>query len=247
MHESRNFVLVLLLVASVIWSIVAWVLLSDAAPLIWMQRIAAPAAALAIGGMLTYALLYEDKLPDHLAQIVGEFYYEADGLSFMPVIRVNDGQADLCVYYQNRYECPVEAIVHLRPPVDSFIVREGMRDIHFAFRCNGGDFGVIHQPIAVPRHLQGEAVTLQLAAASYYPRSHGACWRRKPGLPCGTMQVDWSGSALKSGVHEGSNEMALVRPAQLHLSMPLGVREAFETPAAWKQQQLVRGEMAAAV
>jgi hypothetical protein len=246
MHETRNFVLVLTLVAAVIWATVAWlVFIPEAGTLVWGQRTIAPLLAIGTGAFLFYALRYEDKLPDNLREVVGEIYYEADGLSFMPIVRVRDGMAELCVYYQNRYEGPVEAIVHLRPPEDSFIVREGMRDIHFSFRCNGGDFGVIHQPIAVPRHLQGEVITLELAAVSYYPRSHGSCWRRKPGLPCGTMPVDWSGSALKSGVHEGSNEMALTNPAKLHLALPMGVIAAFESNIAWRQEQLAAGEVAA--
>ena len=37
----------------------------------------------------------------------------------------------------------------------------GMRDVHFAFTAQGGDFGVIHQPIAVPPHLQGEVIDVQ--------------------------------------------------------------------------------------
>lgn len=239
MHETRNFALVLTLIAAVVWSVVAWVYLDpETATLLWPQRIVPPLIVLGVGAFLFYALKLEDKLPDHLRSAVGEFYYEADGLSFMPIVRVSDGHAELCVYYQNRFEEPVEAIVHLRPPEESFIVREGMRDMHMSFRCNGGDFGVIHQPIAVPRHLQGEVVTLQLAAASYYPRSHGARLRRKPGLPCGTMPVDWSGSALKSGVHEGSNEMELVNPVQLHLAMPIGVRETLKPETPWRQQQL---------
>ncbi len=243
MHETRNFVLVLVLIATVIWTIVSWILLSpdSGGGLIWVQRFVAPLFAAGSGAFLFYALRYEDKLPDYLREVVGDIYYEAEGLSFMPIVRVHDGCAELCVYYQNRFEGPAEAIVHLRPPDESFIVREGMRDIHFSFRCNGGDFGAIHQPIAVPHHLQGEVVTLELAAASYYPRSHGACLRRRPGLACGTMPVDWSGSALKSGVHEGSNEMELTSPAQLHLAMPVGVSDALHDHVPWRQEQLEAG------
>ena len=83
--------------------------------------------------------------------------------------------------------------MHLRPPEDCFVIHPGMRDVHFAFKAGGGDFGVLHQPISVPRHLQGEVIEVQLAAASYYPRSHGARWRRGGGMPCGTLSVDWGG------------------------------------------------------
>lgn len=243
MHETRNFVLVVSLIAAIIWVLVAWVFLNpETGRLLTVQRILALALTAGLGLWLWYALKIEDRLPDHLRSVVGEFYYEADGLSFMPIVRVNGRQAELRIYYQNRFENPVEAIVHFRPPDDSFVVREGLRDIHFAFRANGGDFGMIHQPIGVPRHLQGEVISLQLAAATYYPRSHGARWRKKPGLPCGTMPVDWSGSALKSGVHEGSNEMQLTNPVELHLTMPQDVQEYVEhTTVTWKQEQIIAG------
>jgi hypothetical protein len=205
-HETRNFVMVLLLVAALAWGFVAWFVLGSDAPMIVFQRCAALLLAVSLAIWLFYALKFEDKLPDNLREVVGELYYEADGLSFMPIVRVNQGQAELCVYYQNRYENFVEAIVHLRPPEVSFIIRPGMRDVHFAFKAEGGDFGVIHQPIAVPEHLQGEVINVQLAAASFYPRAHGARWRKRTGMPCGTLPVDWGGAALKTGVHESSGE-----------------------------------------
>jgi hypothetical protein len=244
MHEIRNFTLVVSLMAVFVWAIVAWFFLNpESATLLTLQRYLTLGMIIVIGLWLFYGLALEDRLPDHLRQTVGEFYYEADGLSFLPVVRVNDGQAELRLYYQNRYENLVEAIIHLRPPEDSFVVREGLRDIHFAFRAGGGDFGVVHQPIAVPRHLQGEVIELQLAAASYYPRSHGAVWRKNPGMPCGTMVVDWSGGAFKSGVHEGSNEMELTNAANLHLTMPLDVDDHItESRSSWNQQVLIPGQ-----
>ncbi len=243
MHETRNFVLVMSLLATFVWAVVAWVILDpDQARLLNVQRFGTLALIVVLTAWLWYALKMEDRLPDHLRETVGHVYYEADGLSFMPIIRVNGMQAELRIYYQNRFENTVEAIVHFRPLQESFVVREGMGDIHFAFRANGGDFGVVSQPIGVPQHLQGEVIELQLAAASYYPRSHGACWRKSAGLPCGTMPVDWSGSALKSGVHEGSNEMELINPVRLHLTMPLDVEESVNVGhGTWKQEQLVAG------
>ena len=46
---------------------------------------------------------------------------------------MRDGQAGLCLYYQNRFENLAEVIVHLRPMEDSLIIRPGARDVHFAF------------------------------------------------------------------------------------------------------------------
>jgi hypothetical protein len=238
MHETRNFVLVVTLIAAVIWTVCAWLLFPETAPFLTAQKYGGPVVILALSAWLFYALVLEDKLPDHLKEKVGPMYFEADGLSFKPTIRVNGDQAELCIYYQNRYENPVEAIVHLRPRGACFVVREGMTDINFAFRAGGGDFGVIHQPIAVPRELQGESASMYLAAATYYPRSHGACWRRKPGLPCGEIPADWSGSAFKSGVHEGSSEMELANPATINLAMPTGVIDELPQESLWRQERI---------
>jgi hypothetical protein len=246
MHETRNFLLVIVLAASTLWAALAWFVLGDDTPALLTQRIVAPVIALLSGFWLVYALGFEDKLPDHLAHVVGPVYYEADGLSFMPMVRVSGGHPELCVYYQNRFENPVQAIVHLRPPDDSFIIRPGAHDVHFAFKADGGDFGAIHQPIAVPPHLQGEVIDVKLAGATFYPRSHGACLRRRAGaLACGTLLVDWAGAAFKTGVHEVSSEIKLVNPATLHLSMPNSLRAQSQASLdTWKQEQLVAGGVA---
>jgi len=244
MHETRNFLLTLLVAAAAVWTVVAWLFLDPGATLLATQRVVAPIVLVLAGVWLIYGLYIEEKLPDHLKQVVGPMYYEADGLSFMPMVRARGDRAELCVYYQNRYENPVQAIIHLRPPEDSFIIQPGMRDVHFAFKAAGGDFGMIHQPIAVPSHLQGEVIDVQLAAASFYPRGHGTCMRRHAGMPCGTMLVDWAGAAFKTGVHEVSGEMELRNPVTLHLSMPPNVAtEVVEKQGLWKQQCIQAGAL----
>lgn len=238
MHEKRNFVLVIVLIAAVLWALAAWVLFKQTAVLLWPQRITS-LAVLAGGGLwLLHALVFEDKLPNRMEGVLGHIYYDVDGVSFMPIVRAVGEQAELSLYYQNRFENPVEVVVHLRPPEDSFIIRPGMRDVHFAFKADGGDFGVIHQPIAVPQHLQGEVVDVELAAASFYPRSHGSRLIRDSGLPCGSLLVDWGGAALKSGVHEGSGQIELQSPVILHLSMPAGVTSEVTGRETWKQERL---------
>ncbi|MCP3904450.1 MAG: hypothetical protein GY715_12555 [Planctomycetes bacterium] len=242
MHEKRNFVIVLLLVVALAWAILAWFVLNpETTVLLWLQRVVAFAALVALAGWLFYALKVEDKLPDHLCETVGEMYYDVGGLSFMATVRNREGRAYLCVFYQNQYENPVQAVVHLRPPDDSFIIRPGMRDVHIAFQAGGGDFGVINQPIAVPEHLQGEVIEVMLGAASFYPRSQGARLRRHAGMRCGAMLVDWGGSAFKSGVHEVSGEIELQQPARLHLSMPKDVEPFATGNETWRQELIVAG------
>ena len=240
MRERRNFIMSLLLAGSVVWAVIAWFLLGHESPLLSVQRAMSLLLILSLSIWLVYALKFEDRLPDLLRGAVGPMYYEADGLSFLPIIRVRKGQAELCVYYQNRHENPVEAIVHLRPPPpdQSFVIQPGMRDVHFAFKAGGGDFGVIHQPIAVPRHVQGEVIEVKMAAASWYPRSHGARWRRKPGMPCGSVLVDWGGNPLKIGVHEVGGETPLHNPVMLHLALPSDVNTFVNHRDIWRQERL---------
>jgi hypothetical protein len=241
LHEKRNFTIVLLLVASLIWSVVAWFVFPEGTPALLAQKLFATGVLLAMAVWLFYALKIEDKLPDHLRETIGEMYYDVDGLSFMATVRKREGRAHLCVYYQNQYENPAQAIIHLRPPEDSFIIRPGMRDVHIAFKAGGGDFGVINQPIAVPEHLQGEVIEVMLGAASFYPRSHGARLRRHAGMPCGSMLVDWGGSAFKSGIHEVSGEIELHAPARLHLSMPKEVEPFATGDETWRQELIESG------
>ena len=147
MHETRNFILVIALVLFGVWAVIALIFGEGMAFVVW-QRIAALVLFAGCGAWLVYALKFEDKLPNHLKETLGGIYYEVDGLSFMPIIRCNGKQAEISVYYQNRFENPAETVVHLRPPEDCFVIRPGMRDVHFTFKAAGGDFGVIHQPIS---------------------------------------------------------------------------------------------------
>jgi hypothetical protein len=239
-HETRNFLLVIALLAAVLWAVLAWFVFTPTVALRGAQRILSIILILPFAAWLIYALKFEDKLPNKLKDVSG-VYYEADGLSFMPTVRTRGQQAELSVYYQNRFENPVQAIIHLRPPEDSFVIRPGISDVHIAFKCGGGDFGVIHQPIAVPEHLQGEVIDVQLAAGSYYPRSQGARWRKEAGVPCGSLLVDWAGAAFKTGVHEVSGEVELMGPVTVHLSMPIDVVAEPTGRETWKQEQLAAG------
>jgi hypothetical protein len=245
MREKRNFVLVLMVIVSVVWAVLVWfVLKPESVPLLWVQRWFSVLLGLSAAVWLAYGLLLADRLPNYLSRVVGEVYYEADGLSFLPTIRVVQEQAELCVYYQNRHENPVNAIVHLRPIDDSFEIKPGWRDVHFAFRADGGDFGLIHQPITVPEHLRGEVLEFHLGAATYYHRGHGARHRKQAGLPCGTLLVDWAGAAFRTGVHEVSGEIELIRPTIVHLALPRIPLPQIDPRRTWRQEQIHAGSAA---
>ena len=91
MHETRNFIMVLLLVAGLVWGVVAWVVLGDDAALLWVHLIGSVMLVGSMAGWLFYALKLADKLPDHMSEHVGEMYYVADGVAFMPTVRARKG------------------------------------------------------------------------------------------------------------------------------------------------------------
>ena len=148
MHEKRNFVLTLLLSAAVLWTLFNWLIAPEffrelSIPM-WL-KVASLLMAAALGGALFIAYRYEDPLEDDLARITGGRYYEHDGLCFMPLIRVvpgggasGEGQAEISLYYQNRYSNGCEAVIHLRPPIKTFATHRGARDVHFAFKARPG-------------------------------------------------------------------------------------------------------------
>lgn len=245
MHETRNFVIIVLLILASLWALAAWLLMADpfgaASAGVWAQRVLATLAALMLGGVTWYALRLDDKLADHLGATVGPVYFEAGGLSFMPALRVReDGQAELHLYYQNRFENYCQAIVHLRPPREAFVTRPGGQDLHFAFKADGGEFGVLRQPIGVPARRRGEVVEVLLAAAARFPRAHGDALRRREGVPCGTLVVDWD-QAFRPGVHEAPDAVELIDPCTLHLSLPAEAHEAVAGPGVWKHEVLEPG------
>lgn len=221
MHEKRNFILVLLGAASLLWAIWAWTM--SGGDSIGFSKIVSLVITLAIAACLVYAFNMEDQLPNQLQEIVGSHYFEADGVCLFPLVRTSETGPELSIYFQNRFENPASVIVHLRPAQRSFTVVEGASDVHIAFRVGGGDVGVLHQPITVPNSLRGEIVNVQMVGVSHYPRSHGTRWRRHEGRPCGTMDVDWVGNAMKIGAHEVDGTVELTDPVMLHLAMPKDV------------------------
>ena len=221
MHEKRNFILVLVGTACLLWAIWAWTMSSEEA--IGFSKIISLLMTVAVAGFLIYAFNMEDHLPDRLQELVGSQYFEADGVCLFPLVRISPNGPELSIYFQNRFENPASVIVHLRPAQHSFTVVGNSTDVHIAFRVGGGDVGVLHQPITVPDSLRGEIVNVQMVGVSHYPRSHGTRWRRHEGRPCGTMDVDWVGNAMKIGAHEVDGTVELRDPVMLHLAMPKNI------------------------
>ncbi len=241
MHETRNLILIILLIVAVIWAFLGWFVFDQSSSGAWMHRYVPLLAAAVLGGFVWYALYVEDRMPDDLGEVVGSNYHEVDGVAFhLSVRQAEKGQAQLTLHYMNRFANYAQVIIHVRPPRDSFVVRKGMRDLRFIFKVNGGEFGAIHQPIGVPRHLQGTTVPVQLAAVARFPRAHGQRLRSREGGRVGMFAVDWA-QEFTPGVVEASGATELAFAATVHLSMPMGANEVIKGPDAWKQEVLKQG------
>ncbi len=237
MHERRNFWLTVALAACLAWGLFAWVVVgafpnvTHVPPSTMFHKLASVALALIFGVVLIYAYLIEDKLPDDLSRVTMGRYFEQDGLCFMPMVRVTEKKqsrvCEISLYYQNRYSKPCEVVCHIRPPEGSFWSHKGAMDVHFAFRCDAGAFGVVHQPVAVPPEHQGESIEVQIAAAVRWPMGHGEQLRSHRGERCGTFDVDWA-LAYRQSRHELCGELELRNPARVQLSLPDSVETDIE-------------------
>lgn len=231
MREKRNAVLIVLLFVFGIWAFWAWFYVGTDPVHKSISAVFFVLNAIA----LIWALKFEDKLPDRLAGLTGGIYYEQNGLCLMPVMRKQEDRAYLCVYFENRYENPCDAIVHLRPPPNSIQHRPDAYDIHFAFSCPGGAVGVLHQPVAVHPRLQGQVIDVKFASAVNYPHAKGDKLRSKNGLRCGTFEVDW-GESFRTGSHELSGEIELIDPVTIHLALPREVSNRIRAGQEWRQE-----------
>lgn len=242
MRETRNIVLIVMVFG--FFGYAFWAVLMNRAddPLhLWSHRGASIVGFLLTCIGLIWALRFEDKMPDSLADYTGGVYYEQNGLCFMPVMRRSGEQAFLHVYFENRFENDCNAIVHLRPPADSILHHPDAADIHFAFTCPGGGVGVLEQPIAVHPQLQGQVVEVKMAAAVNYPHSHGDQLRSHKGMPCGTLNVDW-GETFRASRHELGGEVELVNPVTIHLPIPQNVSNVIRRGQQWTQKIFSRYE-----
>jgi hypothetical protein len=240
-HERRNLVVTVLLGVAAFWALFAWLIAPDywpgVPPSIGFHRAASLASVILLGLGLWYGYSVEDRLDDKLATVTAGRYFEREGMCFaiLPRVRQARGaagggagtQAEISLYYQNRYSGPCEAVIHLRPPEGAFFSHKGARDVHFAFRCEPGAFGVVHQPVGVPERPPGEIVKVQVAAAVRWPRGKGEELRRRCGEPVGTFDVDWA-LAYRQSEHELGGEIELKDPASVPVALPEGVQTRIE-------------------
>lgn len=238
-RERNKAVLITLSCLAMVWALVAWVIAPDFMRNIWptvrFHQLASLGVLLLFGAALLYVLKFRDEEQDELSKVTVGHYFERDGVCFWPLVRVQKSRsghprAEISLYYQARFSGLAEVVFHMRPEDGAFFSHRGGSEIHFAFHCDGGGYGVVHQPIAVPQEFQGRTIGVHLAAAVRYPRARGTQVRSKCGTPVGTFDVDWA-LAYRQSRHELCGEIDLVEPATMHVTLPEGV-----------QSDILRGE-----
>lgn len=232
MHERRDTLISVAVGVGLLWIVAAWI----AAPAVGFtlpggadfHRYGSVALTLASFAAWVYYLKIRDRLEDRLFRMTGGHAFERDGLCFWPLIRVRSrgdgrpGQAEMALYYQNRYAGPCEAVIHLRPEHGAFSSHRGGQEVHMTFRAGAGAYGVIHQPIGIRPEHQGEPVRVQIAAVVRWPLARGSQLRSRTGRPVGTFHVDWA-LAHRRSRHELCNEIELHEPAEITLNLPESV------------------------
>lgn len=169
-----------------------------------------------IGGsifcVLMMALSYfrRDKAPDVLGQ-AGLPYFERDGLCFVVMGKVEQGRAQICVAFQNRYDSPCSADVLLRPAREEG--EANMRRLRFRISCPASGVGQAVEDWPIPQELQGRLVNFYLGADVEYRQGRSRMVRFKNGEPVGSVtSVEHSYEAMVFSTHSG-----------LHLEAPTGV------------------------
>lgn len=218
------------------WAFFAWLVAPDLLPNIYpsvgFHQIASLVLVVSSLAAFIYVTKIRDRLGDDLKRAVGDDYFEKDGLCFKPMVRVAqapDGQlqAEISIYYENRYSHPCDAVVHLRPDDGAFFSHRGARDLHLAFKCHPGAFGVVHQPVGVKQEIQGQPVKVKVSAAVRWPMGRGDQLRSHTGKACGSFDVDWE-QAYRVTAHELQGEIELTQPAEITLTMPNDIQSEIE-------------------
>ncbi len=218
------------------WGFFSWLVAPDLVPNLLPSIGFHQVASLVLAGASLLAFVYvtkfRDRLGDDLKRAVGEDYFEKDGLCFKPMVRVAQGadgqlQAEISIYYENRYAHPCDAVVHLRPADGEFFSHRGARDLHVSFKCHPGAFGVIHQPVGVKEEIQGQPVRVKVSAAVRWPMGQGDQLRSHKGRACGSFDVDWE-QAYRVSAHELRGKMELTDPAEISLTMPSDIQSEIE-------------------
>ena len=175
-------------------TVAAWAAPADATPLLWVVRVAAPLAALALGAAAIYMAPPPGAVPDLLAR-VSPVSFERGGLVFAPKFVLDGGSCYFCVYFQNRFRGHAAARVDVRAPRGWFDLRQpALADVSVSIECPGGAFGVAWMHYAVPKAEQGRRAVYRVCASTDYPQGRG-----EQLSPCRGRRVPSAGPRGRAG------------------------------------------------
>jgi len=161
--------------------------------------------------------LYPDLLRQHAKQ-----YFEQGGLCFAIAPWVLDGHFAWHILFQNRYERPCESVIHFRPTKFLPFGSPGPAEVRATVHCEGGAFGRMFVPAALPTELQGKTQRFELAARTNYLQGKGRMVRFRDGMAVGKSQLnilDTTVSVLSIlALHPHFR-----RPATIKVLLPTGV------------------------
>ena len=177
-NEIKN-ILQVALVAVLIVAAFAWANVNSSLSIsatAWAYRILSLLAAAVLAAVLIRDRFRKEDLPDHLRSMVPR-PFEINGLCFGFVTEATDGRGELHVLFQNRFAnpCNVRLILARHHGFVSSARLLEFPQIHI--ECEGGAFGMVRVPLAVPRKWQGKRKTFSIKGLVKYPNGRGKLLR----------------------------------------------------------------------
>lgn len=234
MGESAKSLLALVIIVGVLVSAIA---LTDG-QFYWPVDIGVTAATALCVLALLWSMFRRDKAPDFLRQAFGG-YYERAGFTFACALHQRGELLYLAIYFQNRYERACRAQVILQAKEGFAFLRRTVESLVIPIECEGGAFGVSLVPWGIPHSRQGTVQTLEVAAYVEYPYGRGKMLRFRDGANVGNATVDaWKTVGTVIAAMGGT--IVIHRPAQLRLTLPVGVATEIDGDARITSQTLWR-------
>lgn len=202
--------------------------------LIWGLRAGTPLVMAGVCWLFYRASRRPDPLPNPLREIAAK-YFERKGLCFAPVLETSGDSCQMSVYFQNRYESHVSAMIEVLPPRRTFwFGRHDLPTVVSAVECPGGAFGAMRVPFPIPKQYQGRQMRFDIAADVKYRARKGKLLHVREGTRVDAIGQTRQWSALLflfAGVGLVP-VLCMMRSAGVRLQLPKGVFEALPQGAA---------------
>src|SRR5687768_1697584 len=219
MGQSTKAMLQLSVILGAFAALMFWVAPQQPGDVVWAFRFGLPALVLFVCWVLVRNARRVEVLPDILRDAAGD-YLERDGLCFAPRIEAADGVCRVVVFFQNRYERACTTQIALLPGGSSFsIARLNILNVNVQFECQGGAFGVLRVPLAIPAAYQGKTIRYDVTAKTRFPEGRGKLLRYRSGAGVGPVRAAGTEQML-----EAFSAFSLP-PTRVELALPSDVAE----------------------